>query len=533
MVKCPSTQISNLFEGEIMIQKNMFHSNTMHRSINYPGMPSTDFADFLVETDQFIQGHPEILEAIEKDLDKHAREKKKLRIQDEMWKRKQKAGEDIEGEMNLEVQEDQLRLEEGRPRTSGYVVFIALVCRGYHPRGMMSRSFQDFLYESRSLEVLLRKRGETLPAAKTLWELLEGVRNKTRYKIHLAQCDQIIKKGLDNFEEMILDSTHVSANSAWPTDAGIILKLLERIWRNGNKLEEFGYENFRRHWTETWIEKIKKALYKINTTNHKSTRKKQYKRIYHFAEQAGNHLEDQRKKFEDRYKSVNHPPSEREQIKEIRGQLKQDLHDVMKVISYSRKRVLAGESTSSTEKILSVGGDEDAAYITKGSRDPIIGYRPQIARSQNGFIGNFSLPKGNANDAKQLTSMVEGWEEGTGVWPDVVSTDDGYADGEAVEEIEKEGTEVVSVSGAKGKKILGEEKYESQPYREARRRRSTVESTIYVQKHVYGFGEASRRGIESVRAELTEDVIAHNFFRMVQRKREQKKQREQKDSEAA
>lgn len=431
-----------------MLQQTLVESNPHSGNFRYPGMPATDFADLLAETDQFIRSNPHLIELIEEDLDAHARAKKKLRIKDRNWEIKQKLQE------------------------------------------------------------------------------------KEWHEIHVAQCEEILRQGLDDFSTMILDSTHVEANSEWPTDAGIILKLVERIWRNGNTLEEYGYQKFRRHWMEQWIKKINTALYMINTTDHKSIRKKEYKRIYHFANNALDHLEGEQKKFEGKVHPEQIPPSRRAKLEELRDQLRQDLSDLKRVISYSKKRVLEGKSTSSTQKVLSVGGDEDAAYITKGNREAVIGYRPQIGRSKNGFIGSFCLPKGNANDAPLLVPMVRKWEEVTGVVPTESSTDDGYASKEGVEKIKDMGVERPSISGAKGKKILGKQTYWREEYWDARDMRSAVESTISVVKGVYGFGRASRRGKESVRGELMEDVIAHNFFRMVQVRRE-KKQSEEKEPDVA
>ena len=45
-------------------------------------VPDTDFRDFLDEVEELAGFAPQIIEAIEKDLDAHAREKKKLRLED-------------------------------------------------------------------------------------------------------------------------------------------------------------------------------------------------------------------------------------------------------------------------------------------------------------------------------------------------------------------------------------------------------------------------------------------------------------------
>ena len=45
-------------------------------------VPDTDFSDFLEEVEELARFAPEIIDAIEADLDIHAKEKKKLRLAD-------------------------------------------------------------------------------------------------------------------------------------------------------------------------------------------------------------------------------------------------------------------------------------------------------------------------------------------------------------------------------------------------------------------------------------------------------------------
>ena len=51
--------------------------------------------------------------------------------------------------------------------------------------------------------------------------------------------------------------------------------------------------------------------------------------------------------------------------------------------------------------------DPDAGFIAKGQRVPVIGYKPQLARSGAGFITGLLLPKGNASDSGQLVPMFD------------------------------------------------------------------------------------------------------------------------------
>jgi hypothetical protein len=52
---------------------------------------------------------------------------------------------------------------------------------------------------------------------------------------------------------------------------------------------------------------------------------------------------------------------------------------------------------------------------------------------------------------------------------------------------------VVSISGAKGKKLIEAQLWKSQPYRQARAERSAIESLVFTLKEGFEFGEMARR----------------------------------------
>ena len=82
----------------------------------------------------------------------------------------------------------------------------------------------------------------------------------------------------------------------------------------------------------------------------------------------------------------------------------------------------------------------------------------------------------------------------------------------------------ISISGAKGKKLTAPDDWESEEYRDARRNRSAVESLMFTIKDGFEFGELGRRGLDAVRDELLEKVLAYNGCRIIlmrERRREE------------
>lgn len=314
------------------------------------GSPKTDFADFWRETDEFIQNHPDILESIKEDQRRVGRRKKELRIRDRRYEKK--ANGRMEGvEISEEkISEEALQLQGGRPRMSPWFVFMFLATRGYKG-GVSTREFQDFVQESMTIHAALQRRGEKMPGRTTISENLNAVSNRTRLLILEAQIEEIIEEGLDDFEKMTLDSTAVSSASEWPTDAVLIKKFIERVWKQGSSLQEnFGIPNFDRHWMQTWMKKMRRCVLAINTASDGRTRKKEYRRLFDFAENAIQHLQEQRRDFEESVDYQSFKPSRREKLEEVRDGIREDLQKARKKVNNARSRVLEGEKVPSKKK---------------------------------------------------------------------------------------------------------------------------------------------------------------------------------------
>ena len=92
---------------------------------------------------------------------------------------------------------------------------------------------------------------------------------------------------------------------------------------------------------------------------------------------------------------------------------------------------------------------------------------------------------------------------------------------------------VTNISNLEVEKITGPDDWESETYRNARRNRSAVESLMFTIKDGFEFGELGRRGIDAVRDELTEKVLAYNCCRIILLKQRREKRRREEMRRAA
>ena len=492
-------------------------------------VPDTDFRDFLEEVDELRKFTPEIIDAIETDLDIHAKEKKKLRLADKDFFASQTCdlpGVDIEGQ---EILSNELELFYGRPRMPAYLVYLFVMIQGFLGGTLASKQSRRFLYESMNLYSLFQSRGRKMPGITTILENVNVVSDATRDLIFNKQIELILKEDLDDFRKLTIDSTTVKANSCWPTDARILTGLLMRANRLGQKLHIFGLEDFRQGWVPRWLKEMDKLEFQIcmvaGKPKSKGKLKKHYRRLLKRGRKAADYLAEELKRFEQNLLIGALPPSRRAFLQRVVQQIKTDIVDGNRVIEYANDRVFSGKVLPSTEKVLSLS-DGSAAYIKKGSRNAVIGYKPQLIRSENGFVTSLIVPQGNASDSVELAPAISDSMKRTGIIADLVSTDDGYASAEGYKEVLSMGVKDVSISGAKGKKLTNELDWESDVYRDARRNRSAVESLMFTIKDGFEFGELGRRGLEPVRAELMEKVLAYNCCRIILMKKRRRKELE-------
>lgn len=253
--------------------------------------------------------------------------------------------------------------------------------------------------------------------------------------------------------------------------------------------------------------------------------KKRYRQLLKRGRKAADALTAELNRLEQGLAMEGQAPSRRVLPDRVVQQIHADLSDANRVLAYANDRVFHDKALPSTQKVLSLS-DGSAAYIQKGSRNPVIGYKPQLVRSENGFVTSLIVPQGNAADSNELAPAISDSIARTGIVAEWVSTDDGYASAKGRDEVLGMGVKDISISGAKGKKLTDPGDWDSEEYRDARRNRSAVESLMFTIKDGFEFGELGRRGLAAVRDELLEKVLAYNCCRIILLRKRRREERE-------
>ena len=481
----------------------------------------SDFYQCLTEGLKFVERHPEVLMMIEADQDQHGLQKKLIRELDRTSQRECLGRLEFIDDASVASAFELESLKVGRPRMNPLTVFVYLLAEAYLGGSTTNHLAKNYLADSQTIFAFLTRQQIKAPGASTIHDNLRCLSPLTVETIFDLQLKMIKEDELDTFEKAFIDSTSVNANSAWPTDSGMMHGLAMRTLCILTRLyKRFGNDFSDKKLTE-WIELFKKLDFHISLVRRKPNaackRKKLYRRLFRKVEKFMERVAKRMVDFRTAYQDSELGFSERQKVLGRVEAFSDTLSDLLYVYEYSKKRILEDVSISSREKILSLS-DGDAAFIIKGGRDTVLGYKPQIVVSDNMFVSSVLVPEGNAADSDMLTLSVDDSMERTGVLPKVVSTDDGYVSKKNHEELTTRGIDVVSFGGSKGKKLL-EKNWNDEEYVAARTDRSKAESIMFSLKHIFDFGKLKRRGVDEARAEMTMKAVVYNFYHMAKKRR--------------
>lgn len=490
------------------------------------GVPDTNLAKLIKFSQETGSLYSEIYKRIDADLDRKGLEKKKIRIQDKMYLERQTGLlSDEFSDLDNSIPSVE-KLGIGRPRISAKEVFIFICLRGYF-NSVTSEEASERMVESVSLHIYYLNENRNMPRPKTINENLNAISSETMEYIHRCQLDLFLNEGLDDFSYAVFDSTSVHASSSWPTDAGVIYRLFKRIRKQGLKFDSFKLENISSKYPDKWLNKLSKLLFKINNTKgtagnpKKEKVKPDYKQYLRAAHKMNEFYIRHIAKLGEVINNVEFKPSEMSKLLCLYNNLEDDLLAVSAVLYYTEERVFMDKKLPSSEKILSLS-DITAAFIKKGNRNSVIGYKPQLGMSENGYVSALIIEPGNGADSTYFAPLVKKHIDNTGVVPELVSADDGYSSAVGRKDALILGVKDVSFSGAVGRKILGEDLWKDENYIEARRNRSAVEALMFSLKYTVHFGRLRRRGIEAVKCEMLGKVIAYNYLHKIVRIKKEK-----------
>ena len=486
-------------------------------------------SDFIAENHRLYRQHPEIRAAIKSDQTAHGLEKKRGRaeLKDLAERRRDEIEAHIPGLESVphsfadDAQEDGALLE-GRRRMKPLLLFVLLMLRG-RLGSVTDQASQCILHDSRCVAQFLAENNLSLPARSTISENLNCLSAGTLQLVLQCQLADAHAEGMDDFTRAVVDSTPVGCDMEFTSDYVLVRRAVERLAdcldtlrRKGLSTLKLGLDSWESTWRDTVVRRAKECSM-ASGKDAKSTRRQGCREIIQCACKFSCRLETtvdalKTRMKEERLEGLT--PCKWNLFCKLTRRASLAQVEIAHCCNQLNCRMFLGVDIAAGDKYLGFA-DPDARIIVKGGRQPVLGYHPQLARSGHGLVVGFELDPETLNDARSLKPLAESIVLSTGKTPKVLATDDGYTSKENMDMAAAMGIGLLVNSGAKGRRLAGEELWNSEEHREARRWRSSVESLMSWLKNSYGMDRMRRTGVEAVRAEMLETILAYNCTLMV------------------
>lgn len=333
------------------------------------------FPSLFLKLWRLVRANPAILEAIDLDRDVVALEKKRVRMEDSHWLRSH-------GQPGLGFDDDEsleglsvVRLRAGRERMPAMVVLVFLVLRGCFG-GYKDRKTATAMAESRTLEILFVNFGIKMPGASTILDNINAVTPATLDIILDAQIKLATFEKLDDFKELVVDSTHCAGSTAWPTDSGTIARLSIRGEHLLRSLANHGIRIKMPAVQQSMLGSIEEIHKYIQlSAGKKDSAKKRgvlYRKQMRIARKVRKQLDKGHQRAKEKLASLHIMPSQERTITKILELAAEDINNHGVAITNADKRINKDIKVDMKNKIVSTS-DKDASMIVKGHRDHCCG----------------------------------------------------------------------------------------------------------------------------------------------------------------
>jgi IS5 family transposase len=303
-----------------------------------------------------------------------------------------------------------------------------------------------------------------------------------------------------------IDTTVVSSNIKYPTDAGLLkdcVNAIARVIKKAKSVSKPSTKDFR-----SGKRKIKKQLLKVVKVLRRRTGKAK--------EEVKKIVNEMALTTDDSFKSANRVLTKlRIHKNEKAGNIMRELEEVLdmtrKVIEQTRE--LHSENSDIRDRIVSIH-DEDARPIKKGKLGikAEFGYKLQIGEAEKGFVTSYDVYKGNPNDETLIMDAIDWHRDTFGKVPTYVTADRGYGGKQNESDLKEAGIQKIVIP-RKGKKSKARAEYEDTPsFKRLKNWRAGVEARISLLKRKYGLDRSPSRGYKGTNVWIGWGILTHNLM---------------------
>jgi len=416
---------------------------------------------------EILDAHPEILEAVYKDLSKAH------------------------------------RVDTGRDGMTAEQVLRCAVLKQY--RTLTYEELEFHLQDSQSFRAFSKLRMGQNPSASTLQENIKALSVETWMAVHEATLRFAEKQGWEKGRKARMDSTVVETDIHPPTDSTLLgdgIRVITRLLAEGQDFSPQPGYTFVDH-----NRRAKKRCLEILYAKRQGVREKAYRDLLNLASRVRGYALVAIPVLSE---YLHADEAERLRAQAVAKKLAEVVGLLTRVIDQTERRVLRGESVPAEEKVVSVF-ECHTDIIVKSGRETHYGHKVFLTGGPTGVILDCRIERGNPSDTSLFPVLLDNQERLYGRPPRQVSADGGFASQKNLEEAKGRGVKDVAFAKRKGLSVLDMVK-SKWVYKQLKNFRAGIEANISWLKRSFGFSRCDWTGWVGFKQYVWSALVSYNLL---------------------
>jgi IS5 family transposase len=416
---------------------------------------------------EILDAHPEILEAIYKDLSKAH------------------------------------RVDTGRDGMTAEQVLRCAVLKQY--RTLTYDELEFHLQDSQSFRAFSKLRMGQNPSASTLQENIKALSVETWMAVQEATLRFAENQGWEKGRKARMDSTVVETDIHLPTDSTLLedgIRVITRWLAEGQEFSPRPGYPFVDH-----NRRAKKRGLEILHAKRQRVREKAYRDLLHLAGRVRGYAWVAIRVLSE---YLHADEAERLRAQAVAKKLAEAVGLLTRVIDQTERRVLRGESVPAEEKVVSFF-ECHTDIIVKSGRETHYGHKVFLTGGPTGVILDCMIERGNPSDTSLFPVLLDNQERLYGRPPRQVSADGGFASQKNLEEAKGRGIKDVAFAKRKGLSVLDMVK-SKWVYKQLKNFRAGIEANISRLKRSFGFSRCDWTGWVGFKQYVWSALVSYNLL---------------------
>ncbi len=367
--------------------------------------------------------------------------------------------------------------------------------------GYTLRSFTDF-------------RSQTVPKHDAFHRAFNRLTPQTLHAVNELLVQAAIDRGLEDGNQLRVDSTVVETDIHHPTDNTLLwdtVRVITRLVAHLGEAVGQAVKGFRNH--SRAARRRMQQIQRMTTKQRHEQQTRKYRELIGITQAV---VSGARGVLQRTRKAKGQGLVADLTLGQLRKEIEHYCELGEQVVDQARRRVLEGEQVPTAQKIYSIF-EPHTDLIKRGKvQTPIeFGHKIFLAESAQGLITQYKVLDGNPCDEDQVAASLAHHRERFGHAPQLYGSDRGFYSENNVKMCEQEGVKVVSIPQRGGKKTPQREAYEkSSAFKKGQRFRAGIEGRISVLFRGRGMKRCLAEGREHFELLVGAAVLANNLMRM-------------------